>query len=303
MEKGFLKKNKILVINLLYVLSIIPIIIFGYYKNGYLVWKNGYMDFFHSTQYLVIPIIIILLSYIFETYYYMIIKKEDSLSNVVNSIVPYINALCYLVCAPSDKLYITIPIIVVLDIALKFINDKFSINQVALFKCILYGALTVFGSVEYANAYEITLESVVNEASALFIGNGIGEIGTTSVLCALVGYIILLFNKYYKRDIPIYCVIGYSLFALILCLIGNIEFSDILFYTFGSGFMFFAIFVTSLSNATPVIKGGRIVYGLIAGIISAVFVLKLHFNIGMYITILVLSLLNPLFNKIKISFE
>ena len=53
MKKGFFKKNKIFGINLLYVISLLPIIIFYYYKNGYLVYDSGNMNLFLSLQYFV----------------------------------------------------------------------------------------------------------------------------------------------------------------------------------------------------------------------------------------------------------
>jgi tRNA(Ile)-lysidine synthetase-like protein len=129
MKKGFLKKNKIFSINLLYLLSLIPIIIFAFYKNGLVVYKAGELSLFLSLQYIIIPIIIVVLSYVFETYYYLTIKKDDDLNNVINSIVPYANVLCYLVCGPMNKLFITIPILVLLDVVLKFIENKVTANN------------------------------------------------------------------------------------------------------------------------------------------------------------------------------
>ena len=35
-----------------------------------------------------------------------------------------------------------------------------------------------------------------------FLGLGIGEIGVSSTLFACIGYIVLLFNSYYKKEIP-----------------------------------------------------------------------------------------------------
>lgn len=205
MEKGFFKKNKVLGINLLYILSIIPVIIFGFYKNGIVVWKNGFMSLFLATQYIVIPVIIILFSYVFETYYYMGIKKEENTNSVFNSIVPYVNALCYLVCGPTNYLWLTVPMIIAIDVIIKFLDNKFSINQIALFKCLLYVILLVMGLTSNSNLYESSLSSSITDSSLLFIGNGVGEIGTTSTLCALIGYAILLFNSYYKKDIPLIC--------------------------------------------------------------------------------------------------
>lgn len=303
MEKGFFKKNKVLGINLLYILSIIPVIIFAFYKNGIVVWKNGFMSLFLATQYIVIPIIIILFSYVFETYYYMGIKKEENTNSVFNSIVPYVNALCYLVCGPTNYLWLTVPMIIGIDVIIKFLDNKFSINQIALFKCLLYIVLLVMGVTSNANLYENSLSSSITDPSLLFIGNGIGEIGTTSTLCVLIGYVILLFNSYYKKDIPLICFLGYGLVSIVMYFVGGVTFNDILVNTFTSGFMFLCIFVTSLSTATPVVRGGKIIYSLIVGMLCAVMVHALHFNIGMYIVVLICSLLTPIFNKFKLSLD
>lgn len=302
MKQGFLKKNKIFGINLLYILSLIPVIIFGYYKNGYLMNKNGYMTLFKSTQYFVIPVIIIILSYIFEAYYYLGIKKEEDNAHVFNSIVPYANTLCYLVCGPMDYLWLTIPIIIVLDIILKFVEDKISINQVALFKILLFIILSALGWYNNANLYEAARD-ITLDVSDYFIGRGVGCIGTTSALCTLIGFVILIFNSYYKKDTSLTCILGYAIVGLLVYFVGGVKFNDILINTFSSGFLFVAIYVVSMSNATPVVKGGRLFYGFLLGIICAVCVLLVHFEVGMYIAILVLGLLSPLFNKFKISLD
>lgn len=303
MKNGFIKKNKILGINMLYLLGLLPVIMFSYYKNGFMVFKSGELSFFLSLQYLVIPIIIILLSYVFETYYYLGIKKEENTNNVVNSIVPYMNALCYLVCGPANKLYITIPIIVVIDVLLKFIDTKVAVNRVALFKCILFGLLTLLSTYTNANYHELTLNSSVTDPSSLFLGMGVGEIGTTSTLCALIGFIVLMFNTYYKKEIPIVCVVSYALVGILLYFADVVKFNELLINTFTSGFMFVAIFVTTLSTATPVVRSGRVIYALLVGILSAVMINVFNFNLGMYIVILVCGLLTPVFNKFKLSIE
>ena len=303
MKKGFLKNNKVFKINLLYILSLLPVIGFAYYKNGYMVSKNGYMPFFIGLQYIVIPLVIILLSYVFETYYYTVLKKEEDLHSVYNSIAPYILVLCYLVCGPAHKLYITIPIMVIVDVLLKFIDNKLNINQVALFKCILFGTMFALGVKGFENLYEATLTDAVTKPLPLFIGRGVGEIGVTSSLCALIGFVILCFNSYYKKDVPVVVILGYAIVAVLLYFVGKATFNEILINTFNSGFVFIAVFVASLSNATPVVRSGRVVYSLLVGIAACIFVNVIHFNLGVYISILVLSLLNQLFNKFKLSMD
>lgn len=300
MKKGFLKENKIFGINLLYVISLLPLIGYSFYKNGIVMVQNGYMSVFKSLQYLVIPIVIIVLSYVFEIYYYLGIKKDKDNHNVLNTIVPYLNTLCYLVCGPMDYLYITVPLIVILDVGLKFLENKIKINQVALFEIILVGFLSLLSLYNNANLYERSID-ITLDVSDYFIGKGIGGIGTTSVLLSLVGFIILLFNRYYKKDIPIACFIGYALVGLIIYFVGGISFNTLLINTFSSGFVFATVFVASVSTATPVVRSGRILYGLLVGVLSAVFVNALKFNLGIYIVILVLGLLCKLFNKFRIN--
>ncbi len=300
--KEFFKKNKIFNINLLYVLSLLPVILFAYWKNGYLMYKHEYMSFFKSTQYIVIPIVILVLSYVFEIYYYVVYKKEENLDNVFNTIVPFANTLCYLVCGPMDKLYITIPIIIVLDIVLKFLDSKYYINQVALFKILLFGFLSILGMYNNANLYE-RATSLSFDLSDYFFGRGIGEIGVTCALASILGFVILLFNKYYKSDISISSVISYALICLVMYLVGGFKFSELLINTFTSGFLFVSIYVASFSNATPIVRSGRILYGICVGILSAIFINIVNLPILMYVVVLVLGIISPFFNKFRVKFD
>ena len=301
MKKGFLKDNKVLRINLLYLLSLIPVIAFAFYKNGIVPAQKGSIPFWFGTQYFVIPIIILFLSYVFEVYYYTVIKKEDDLNSVFNSLAPFVNVLCYLVTGPMNKLYITIPIMVVVDVALKFIDNKITVNQVALYKCIIFGVLMLMGVKGYHNFYEVNLTDRVSDPALLFIGKGVGEIGTTSTLCALIGYLILMFNSYYKKEMPIIACLGYAMVVLILYFVGKVDMVHILKNVFESGFIFAIVFVLSLSNATPVTRTGRVLYALIVGILCSVLVNIFDLYIGTYIVILVFSLLVPIFNKFRFS--
>ena len=302
MEKGIFNKNKIFNINLLYVLSLIPIVAYTYYKNGIIMLQHDKMNFFNTTQYFVIPIVIVALSYIFEIYYRVAIKKEENLDSSFNTIIPYINVLCYLVCGPMDKLYITIPIIVVLDIFLKLLENKAYINQVALFKIILFCTLSALSMYNNANLYERVTETTF-KISDYFIGLGVGEIGTTTAFGALLGSIILLYNKYYKYDISIASILTYILVGGVLYIFSSLTMKELLINTFTSGFFFVAIFVSTISNATPVVKSGRILYGIAVGLTSAVIINMAHFNIGIYIAVFVLGLLSPMFNKFKVNLD
>lgn len=301
MKKGFFKNNKILGINLLYILSLLPIIIFGFYKNGLLGAKNGYMSYALATQYLVVPLIIIVLSYVFEAYYFLLLKKEATNHSIFNTIIPYINALCYLVCGPSNPLWLIVLLIALNFILIKLIDSKISINQVALYKCVLVGLLTITGIGNAASSYELATETL--NLKKLFLGFGIGGIGTTSILCSLIGYFILLFNKYYKKEIPIFIFLSYAIISVVMYFVGGLSFHELLVNTFNSDFIFASIFVATLTTSTPVVRSGRIIYSIIVGGLCAILINIVGFNLGIYLVILGCSLITPLLNKFKITLD
>ena len=153
MNKLFNKKNKIFAINKNHLLCLLPLVLFTFYKNGLLVYKNHFLSLFSILQYMVVPVIVVVLSYVFEVYYYVGRKKEKDLSKVINSFVPFANLLCYLVTGPNNPLYITIPLIIVIDVLFKFIDNSFTINRIALFKCLLFFILVIVASILFFSNY------------------------------------------------------------------------------------------------------------------------------------------------------
>ena len=301
MNKSFNKKNKIFSINKNHLLCLLPLVLFSFYKNGILVYKNYFLSLFSILQYIVIPVIVVVLSYVFEIYYYVGRKKEKDLSKVINSFVPFANLLCYLVTGPNNPLYITIPLIILIDVLFKFIDNRFTINRIALFKCLLFLILVLLGIYNNYNYNELYgLGSSVN-LSNLFIGFRIGEIGTISNLLVLISFVLLLFNKFYKKDIALSGIITYSVLTLFLVLLKVITFNDALVFMLDSSVLFVMVFVLTLSDASPVLKGGRILYGVLVGILCAIFVNVFKFYIGIYFVILGLSIITPMINKLKIS--
>lgn len=294
-------KNKVFNINLFHLLSLFPLVLFSYYKNGYMVYKNQYLSFFSSLEYFVIPILIVIISYLIEIYYYIGIKKNRDYSNVVNSFCPYANLLCYLLCGPNDALYITIPLIFITDILMKILDKKITINRVALFKCILFILLVILGIYNNANIYESIMNIEIISTWEAFIGLTIGEMGVVSNLLILLCFIVLLFNKYYKKDIAIISILTYIIFGLFLVLVGNLNIIEFINNTFTSGIIFSIVYVLTLSEASPLLKSGRTIYAILTGILLTIFVNIFKINIGIYFIILIMSIISPLINKLKIS--
>lgn len=302
MSKSYSIKNRVFNINAIHLLALFPLVLFSYYKNGYLVYKENYMSLFSTLEYLVIPVIIVIISYLFEIYYYIGRKKDRDFTNVINSFSPFANLLCYLLCGPNDPLYIVIPLIFIIDILMKILDKKVTINRVALFKCILFGILVALNIYNNANVYERITNATVFNTWDSFVGLSVGEMGVVSNLLILLCFIVLMFNKYYKKDIALITLITYALFGTIFIIIGNLSFIDFINNTYNSGLLFAIVFVLTLSDASPILRAGRVVYAILIGIFFAFFVNILKINIGIYFVILIMGVISPLINRIKISF-
>lgn len=301
MGKVYRTKNKVFNVNICHLLCLLPLVLFSYYKNGYLVYKGNYMSFFSTLQYLIVPIIIVVVSYLFEIYYYVGIKKDRNFNNVVNSFSPFANLLCYLLCGPNDALYIIVPLIFIIDILMKWLCNKFTINRVALFKMLLFIILAIFGIYNNANDLEILNNITVFTNAESFLGLGIGEMGVVSDLFVILSFLVLLFNKYYKKDIALSALITYFLFGGFFVLVKTLTISEFLMHTFGSGILFAVVFVLTLSDSSPILGGGRKIYGILFGILSAIFINLFEIYISIYFIILIMSIISPLINRLKIS--
>lgn len=294
-------KNKVFGINTWHLLCLLPLVLYSFYKNGIKVFISGQISMFTALQYLFIPMVIVTVSYLFEVYFFVGKKDKKDLNDVTNSFIPYANLLCYLVCGPNDKLFIIIPLIFVIDIIMKVIDGKFTINRVALFKSLLFGILVLIGAYNNSNLYEVNASMQNVSLWNAFVGMRVGEIGTISNLLVILSFIVLLFNKYYKKDIAIIAFITYIIFSLFFVLMGTLNINEVLDNTFNSGIIFAIVFVLTLSESTPILSGGRSIYAVLFGILSAIFINVYNLYIGIYFIILGLSIISPMINKLKIS--
>lgn len=293
MRKQFFENNKVLTINLFYYLSLIPILAFTSYKNGFLLASGGLINKIYSFQYLFIPIAIITVTYILELIYYKFIKKEKDNRNILNSSLPLFNTLCYLVTGPNTNILIIISILFITYIISKIINT----NNVALYKIILFITLTIIGINNNANLLQIKYDMTYNLKDT-FIGFGIGEIGSTS-LFVLISYIILLFNEYYKKDIPIYIIISYLLTSLIIIWTENLTFNNLLINTLNSSIILISVYIATISTSSPITKKSKLIYGITIGIISSICINIFKFELGIYIYLFIYSIILLILNKKK----
>lgn len=274
-------ENKILV---KYILLLIPFLIYGFYKNGILLYKGEYINIFYMFKPIILTIISILISYLFTKY-----KKEDFISYRL-----YLNILSSLIVLPNTNIFIYLIILFLVNILYTF--KKVNISLITILLLIM--VTMIFSKYSFLNVYEESVNHSYSITNYLF-GNGSGGISNTLFIYSILVFIYLICDFSYKKHILVTSLTVYYISLII---------SFVLFKKFDYNLMlnnnlvFSYIFLNTISIFTPYTKGGCYLYGFILGLIS--FCLSfIDINIGVYLISLILSFTSIYFDKfiLKIS--
>ncbi|MCM1053849.1 MAG: RnfABCDGE type electron transport complex subunit D [Ruminococcus sp.] len=268
-----------------YLYALIPLLLFGFYKNGVLLYNNNLLNlknaliplYFYSISIIVAIIVSALLK---ENY------KENILICLILSVSISLNTNMFLY-----------PILLfVLLFIIRVLNKKrvFKFNTTSLIRLFLLLSLLI-GSYSYLNIGE-KLSKFNYNIMDIFLGYGIGGIGTTSIFLLIVGLIILSFNKYYKKIIPITASISYVLLSTIILLLTN-NHNYVLYLLNGSAYFIF-IFLAADITVSPYSYIGKVIYGVLIGLVTSLLSFNSYYIEAGFISIFLISLLIPFINKL-----
>ena len=236
---------------------LIPVVIFSWYKFGYLDYSKNLVSLVSSFKVgwlLLINIIItcfiqFLVKDKYPYYYYEIVL----LTLLLPIRIPYL---------------IDILVVLIYNILRKHLNN-YHFNSVAIFKLIITLILMVMGKNNYLSLYQEQVASIY-KTSDLVWGASIGSIGSTNLVVLILSYLLLCNVDIYKKDIPWYALIGYSLTLGIYGFINN-SIIDLIKLTLNSTVIFSFIFISTINISSPIGKKLKRIYGLLVGIISFIF--------------------------------
>lgn len=270
------KKEAFIVID--YLIAFIPLIIYGIYKNGYLIYQKGLIDFFAIFK----PLIFIGISLIGYTIYIYLKEKRFKLNYEL------INYLVFSLIFSSNTNYLiyTIGIILLIILNLVFKDSKF--NEVALLKILLVGLLIAKFNYTYANILEANYSYSYNYWD-LLMGHQIGAWATTSFVLILISLIFLIYQKSIKGIIPVFSYLFYFIFTALYLLISQ-KFN--FYLLFNPNILFAFVFVASNYFHTPNARKYQFLYSLLLGILTVIFTNILNYNEGVFLAIFLLSILN-----------
>ena len=267
------KKTSYLVIE--NIILLIPLIIYGIFKNGYLIYEKGYINFYQIFKPLYLVLIGIIIKFIIDLIRYHKIKIDYNLVYVIliGMIMPYnINLIIYSIS------------LLILYIITLYLEKYFKFNKVCFIYLIIILINCIFNKFTFANI----LESKFTYSFTFFdllMGRSIGSISTTSIIFSLLAFTYLTFSFYYKKDIPLFINISYIILSLIYLLITKNN-----SYLLNSEVLFASIFIATLPKYSPLRRINQIIYAISIGIFT--FILSILFNkvISIYIIIFILSL-------------
>ena len=274
-------ENKILV---KYILLLIPFLIYGFYKNGILLYKGEYVNIFYMFKPLILTIISILISYLFAKY-----KEEDFISYRL-----YLNILSSLIVLPNTNIFIYLIILFLVNILYTF--KKVNISLITILLLIIVSM--IFSKYSFLNIYEESVNHSYSITNYLF-GNGSGGISNTLFIYSILVFIYLICDFSYKKHIVVTSLTVYYILLIIsFVLFKKFDYNLLL----NNNLVFSFIFLNTISIFTPYTKGGCYLYGFILGLISFCFSF-IDINLGVYLISLILSFTSLYFDKfiLKIS--
>jgi len=299
-------------------MSLLPIIMFTFYKNGIIPFTHDKTDIFGLFYPLLFILVGMVSTFLFESIFCFFAKKESHYSIIPGLFI----ALVLPLNTPILVLIIACFIGIIFG---KMIYGGFGHNifNPALIGCLF--VVSVYSSVivsngGYLNSYEVdtiskatplsnvvegigsydTLVKPYGNLMDFFIGTIPGSVGETSSLLCLIGLIYLKFKKVIKIKIPIIYITTVLFISTIIGSFYNLGVWYPLFQIFSGGLMFGAIFMATDPVTSPTTSFGQVLYGICLGILTVIFRHLTHYPEGVLTSILIMNLLVFVLDKIGI---
>ena len=341
MKKGpfITSKNKTSKMMIHLFIALLPIILFSFYKNGYLPYKSGHSNTFG----LIYPLILmgtgVITSFFTETIYYLLIKKlkgKELINKIKTSYVIFPGLFLALVLPINTPLYLVCFGAFIATFIGKLIYGGFGKN---IFNPALIGVLlilTMYGGMisslgGYANNTEMfgygeidgvtaatplsniasaeglgTYETLVEPYGGLsnfLFGYIPGSLGETSAFFCIIAFIYLTLTKTIKWRIPVFYVGTVAMLTLLLGGLNGLGLWYTLFYILSGGLLFGAVFMATDPVTSPVTKSGQIIYGCLLGLITFLLRFLTPYPEGVMTSILFMNMCVFLIDKFGVQIK
>lgn len=130
--------------------------------------------------------------------------------------------------------------------------------------------------------------------SNMLIGNIGGCIGETSAVLIILGGLYLMYKGIINYVIPTFYI---CTVAILMFILGGFNFTLVIYELLAGGLMLGAFFMLTDYTTSPMTKKGKIIYAVLAGLITTVIRLYGGYPEGVSYSILLVNIMTPLIDK------
>ena len=134
----------------------------------------------------------------------------------------------------------------------------------------------------------------------LFLGNVGGSLGETSALAILLGGLYLIIRKIIDWTLPFTYIATVFVLGGVLWLINPNKYPDPLFHILAGGLMLGAFFMLTDLVTSPITRKGRIVFGILAGVLVIIIRIWGGYPEGVMFSILIANAFRPWIDRLFI---
>lgn len=330
-EGNYLKnKNNTKRIMTNYIIALVPLIIYSFYKNGILACQDNF-NIYTLFKPLIIIILATITTFATEYFWYKIKTKNNDITHILKNTYSFIPGILLGLIIPINT-----PLLIVVfgsfmaSFIGKLIYGGFGKN---IFNPALIGRLFIIAAYSsiiiknggYLNAYEQTIDAIskatpltnlsnlkyvgtyqniVSPYGNLFnfiFGNIPGSLGETSAILCLVALIFLSYKKAIKWHISLYYIFTVFICTLIIGAFNGMGLWYPFFHILSGGLFFGAVFMATDPVTSPVTIFGQKIYGIFLGTLTVLLRFLTPYPEGVLTSILFLNLFIPFINQISIN--
>ena len=250
-----------------YIICLLPLYIYGFYKNGILLFTSDYVSFFGMFKVFYLPLLSVTAYFITNK-----ILKEN-----FNVDLLFLSLFLIPLFVPSNinlLLYFFVNFIFLLF--RKFYNIALVITMLSLLG-------TFPSNIDNPSIYSFTTWD-------LLWGRNIGGIASTSIILGLIIFIILSLINDHKYLVSISGLLTFTLLSII--------FKEYFLLTSGNAILTL-LFIASIPNKSPLLKKNMLIYGTLIGAFGFILSLFVSPYYGMVLSVLLISTIYKLLNLKK----
>ena len=287
-------KKSIKNISITRLLCLLPLIIYGLYKNGIYLYINHYttiIGLFKPLVYIIIGGIIgALVNIIYEK---VIKRREDSLFDMVFSSF-HVEYGILLGCITSINTNIIIFTISVLGIFIlsKFIKNRVNVMSI-VFILIYLLQVNILGSYSFLNAYD-TSRVFTFDFMDYMVGRGQGGIATTHIILLIISLIGIGITNNNKSNITLSSILGLFVVFGVYSIINKVPLGSIIL---NNNYMFVCVYILTDYVTSSYTLTGEVIYGLLFSVLTLLFYF-INPYLAPFISVVITSLLNNLIDRI-----